>query len=539
MKKIKKNMKRPFCLALAAALTAGMGAFPVLAAGEGSITVKAAEDQSLEGKTFTAYELFSLTYLNTGAGDTNEDDDYAYDLKTEYENFFLSSSAYGGLGLKVPAGETVDSVAYDYVSNCTPEELNTLTKAVYDYSIANNIKGTAGTMSNDKKSYRISGLDDGYYLVFETVTETGGTLSRGILSTIVAEVDSEEATDTGVKDVVVTQKADIPTLEKQIYHNELGAWGDVGDNQIGDTVYYRIHTTIPDTFGYQSYQYIIHDYMEDGLTFIPSSVKIYTDEAKKEPVSSGWTMSQDKADGCDFEIDVTRATLDQLYASGERDLWVYFECTLNEKAEIASEHNDNTAHLQYSNNPYADTTTTGQPDTVYDYTFVLDATKVNADGAALKNAEFQLMRGGKAIELLKDKNNNYYVKGTIANASGMTATDTIVTNTDGKIIVKGLDDAVEYTLRETKAPAGYVKADDIVFTLSAKYSSTTSLLESLSENSEDLAIVSYKASGTILDEAQPPLPITGGIGTNVFYLAALVTGVAAGACAFCAKKRNA
>lgn len=539
IKKIKT--KRYMSAVLAAALAAGIGAVPAFAAGEdtGSITVKAAEGQSLAGKTFTAYELFSLTYLNTGAGDTNEDDDYAYDLKTEYEKFFTSGTAYGGLGLTVPAGETVDSVAYDYVSNCTPEELNTLTKSLYDWSVDNNITGVSGVIATDKQSYRIDDLENGYYLVFETITETGGTLSRGILSTIVAEVDSIGVTDTGVKDVVVTQKADIPTLEKQIYHNELGTWGDVGDNQIGDTVYYRVHTTIPDTFGYETYQYIIHDTMEAGLTFIPSSVKVYTDEEKKEPVTSGWTMSQNTADGCDFELNVSRATLDKLYASDERDLWVYFECTLNENAEIASEHNDNTAYLQYSNNPYVDTTTTGQPDTVYDYTFVLDATKVNADGAALKDAEFQLLRGGKAIELLKDKNNTYYVKGTIENASGMIATDTIVTNTNGKIIVKGLDDAVEYTLRETKAPAGYVKADDIVFTLKAKYSSTTSLLESLSENSEDLAIVSYAATGTILDEAQPPLPITGGMGTYAFYLAAAVTGAAAGACAFFARKKQA
>ncbi len=534
---MKKKITTILNALLVAALTAAsaLPAFAVEGDGEGSITIKAAGEQSLEGKTFTAYEMFSLTYLNTGEGDTNSDDDYAYDLLSEYEDLFTDT-----LGLTIPAGETVDSVAYDYVSDCTPEELNLFTKAAYDYSMEKNITGITGQIAADNKSYRINGLENGYYLVFETVTEEGGTLSKGILSTIVAEVDSAEVTDTGARNVVVTQKADIPTLEKEIYHNELGTWGDVGDNQIGDTVYYRIHTTIPDTSGYQTYQYIIHDYMEEGLTFNADSVKIYTDEARTEEVTDGWTMTTNKQDGCDFEIDVARETLDRLYAEGERELYVYFDCILNEKAEIASEHNDNTAHLEYTNNPYIESTGTSQPDTVYDYTFVLDATKVNADGSTLADAEFQLMRDGAVIGLLKDSANTYYVKGTIddEDAAGMTATDTIVTNTDGKIIVKGLDDAVEYTLRETKAPAGYVKADDIVFTLTAAYNETTSLLERLSDDSEDIQIVSYQASATILDEAQPPLPVTGGMGTYVFYLAALVTGGASVACMAYARKKQ-
>lgn len=67
-------------------------------------------------------------------------------------------------------------------------------------------------------------------------------------------------------------------MDKQIKHNETSNWGVVGDNQIGDTVEFRTITTVPDTEGYTTYNYVIHDTMSIGLT---SNVKAVADVTVK------------------------------------------------------------------------------------------------------------------------------------------------------------------------------------------------------------------------------------------------------------------
>lgn len=537
---------RTFAASMAASLALGTCTLPALAdtPGLGSITIKAAADGgSLAGKTFTAYELFSLIYMNTGAEDTNADDDYAYDLKAEYEEYFIGTKD-GEIGLEVPFGSSVDAVAYNYISELSAKELDAFSKSIYDYIDQNGLAGSTGVVSSDGYSCTINGLEDGYYLVFETVTEEGGTLSKGILSTVVAEVDSTGVTDTGVRNVVITQKASIPMLDKEIYHDDTGVWGKVGDSAVGDIVYYRINTTIPDTSEFTDYIYVVHDYMEDGLTFNASSLKIYTDPDRNEEVTGGWRLLEENAaDGCAFEVTITQETLEKYFAEGVKSFYIYYDCTLNEKAEIAPEHNDNTSYLQYSNNPYMkEAFTEGPKHTVYDYTFIMDVTKINADGNVLANAEFQLLSGNTVLDLLKDADGNYYLRGTLEEAAGLTEVkdSTIITDSTGKIKIFGLNDAAAYTLTEIKAPAGYVKADPITFTINASYDSVTNLLneETLTESTGAFRIEACAVKGTIMDTAQPPLPVTGGFGTRVIYVISVGTGLMAAVCMIVARRKK-
>ena len=90
--------------------------------------------------------------------------------------------------------------------------------------------------------------------------------------------------------------------------------------------------------------------------------------------------------------------------------------------------------------------------------------------------------------------------------------------TAGNITIKGLDDATEYYLYETKAPAGYNRLTDAVkFKITADYDGTgencTSVTTKVNEDNPKASL-----SITVKNNKGAYLPSTGGIGTTLFYV---------------------
>ena len=90
--------------------------------------------------------------------------------------------------------------------------------------------------------------------------------------------------------------------------------------------------------------------------------------------------------------------------------------------------------------------------------------------------------------------------------------------TAGKITIKGLDDATEYYLYETKAPAGYNRLTDAVkFKITAGYDGSgencTSVTTEVNEDDPQAGL-----SITVKNNKGAYLPSTGGIGTTIFYV---------------------
>ena len=85
--------------------------------------------------------------------------------------------------------------------------------------------------------------------------------------------------------------------------------------------------------------------------------------------------------------------------------------------------------------------------------------------------------------------------------------------TAGNITIKGLDDATEYYLYETKAPAGYNRLTDAVkFKITADYDETGKNCTSVTTKvNEGLSI-------TVKNNKGAALPSTGCIGTTIFYV---------------------
>lgn len=364
----------------------------------------------------------------------------------------------------------------------------------------------------------ITGLAAGYYLIKNTDVGTGEVFTDYILQV--------------VENVTVQPKSGKPTLDKQIRHNDNGEWGVVGDNQIGDTVYFRTITTVPIVSGYTQYKYVIYDEMSAGLT---SNVKTENDVTIKvndttELDKKYYTVTVDGTNANKFTVtvDVLNAIKDGKMVEGNT-LYTYYTGILNEKAKVYNDgKQDNKAYLEYSNNPHDNKTTNSTPvKVVYDWTFKMEINKIDGESnVPLSDAKFVLSKNGSRslgtigddgtpsntkdlISLIENSDGSY----TVAPA-GHTGTYVM---TAGNITIKGLDDATEYYLYETKAPAGYNRLTDAVkFKITATYNDTgdswtsvTAAVNDVEQSSVSVQVANNKGS---------TLPSTGGIGTTLFYV---------------------
>lgn len=369
----------------------------------------------------------------------------------------------------------------------------------------------------------ITGLAAGYYLIKNTTVGKDEVYTDYILQV--------------VKDVEVNPKSGKPTLDKQIRHNDNGEWGVVGDNQIGDTVEFRTITTVPIVSGYTEYTYVIHDEMSAGLTSNVHSnddvtIKVNDEDAKElDKIYYTVTVDPENANKFTVTVDVLKAIEDRKMAAGDT-LYTYYTGILNENAAVYNVgKQDNKAYLEYSNNPHDNTTKNETPKkVVYDWTFKMEVNKIDGESKApLSDAKFVLSKNGNCslgtigddgtpstttdlIDLIENSDGSY----TVAPA-GYTG-PVVKVMTAGKITIKGLDDATDYYLYETKAPAGYNRlADAVKFKITAAYDGTGNSCTSVATQVDDNA-AQADLSITVANNKGASLPSTGGIGTTLFYV---------------------
>ncbi len=445
---------------------------------------------------------------------------------------------------------------------------------------ANAISATQ-TYDGSGNTAKISGLNGGYYFIEDT-TNIAAT-SNDAKSKFILNV---------VSDQTVTIKTDAPTLDKKIWHNDGNAspntadntaptfnsgkangWADVGDNQIGDTVYYCIKTYIPDMSDYDTYKYKINDTFSTGLTYdstagvtkievFDKSDNYLCDITAENSDSDSTGATKNAKPNVSFEsgeltvdfVDLKECLKNQTYTSGKSVsdttggyIYTYYQATLNKDALVSGgvngqQNNPNTANLTYSNNPNqsgsGDNSTSNTPDdTVYDWTYTYEIDKVDENNEPLKGATFSVSLDNNklyfvqltgedltaALGKVKTADNTalsaaadtlYY---RIAKSTDTGATQTIGSASDDthtKYYLIGLDDTKAYSIKEESAPANYAKkttADNV--TISNDYNDAGSALTKLNNQTTGglgvQTVVNYKNSA---------LPATGGIGTTLFIL---------------------
>lgn len=426
------------------------------------------------------------------------------------------------------------------------------------------VEGTA-TAPNDDGNYIIEGLPAGYYLVKDSLQEddnqTGQVLSDYIVQ-VLGNVTMEPK-DSG-----------IPTLEKKVAEQGKGDEGkydldggygtyynDVADWNIGDRVPFKLIGSIPDMDAYDTYQYIFHDTISDGLTLDIGSFDVYVAQEKnQDPVALGWTeipaanyeLTQ-TADGFTLAIDNLK-NFPYVDEEGRNYILVFYDAVLNENAEIGLPGNENSAYLEFSNNPNGEGTGRTEEDTVIVFTYELDGTKVDGETqAALQNAQFVLLNGAKseAAVVVDGKVTEWIKFGTQADGTNLEIPTTyegwttlaqqhngliLTSDENGLFNIAGLDDGTYY-LREIQAPNGYnlLEADvqlDIAATTANGQEwdgDPATALEGLNMtfNVVDAEEVPAEVEGvlvggtvgiTVENNQGATLPETGGMGTTLFYI---------------------
>ena len=359
-------------------------------------------------------------------------------------------------------GVTLTPAATGDVSIVTKND--NFSAAKFSNLLRTNITGKSGIdLKAAEGKATASGLDLGYYLV------VGANEALANLTTTNPSV-------------TIHDKNDVPFDKVD----------DKESVEVGEVVNYTITGKVPDTTGFTEYIYSITDKMSEGLTFNKDvTVKVGGEELASEKYELSYTAS-----GVDFLLTIKVMDIQDKVT---KPIVVKYTATVNEKAIAKISEND--AKLVYSNDP-TDSKKHGEltdKETVYSAKIVIDKYDANVADKSKKliDAEF----------VLKNSEGKFYKYDTSADkvvwVDTQEAADVFVTNFNGVAEVRGLKDGT-YTLIETKAPAGYnllSKAIEVV----------------IAGSNSDATTLTYKVD--VGNSTGSLLPGTGGIGTQIFYIA--------------------
>lgn len=567
-------------MAMTMILSMSMTAFAAEAP-KGTLTV----NNTVAGKTLDLYQIFTAT--------KNEAGNVAYTLNSAYEGFFQSKIS----GASTLTGEALSEKAYNYVKDQVGTDGSNgaaFAKDILDWILKNatTVATTHTTANTTADTTVINNLDYGYYVVYplgatDTSTAPGNEKVKSVASLVSV---------TGI-DATVNMKSNYPTVDKKIIPAQSGSgitigaivnsnWEGnhqmelddenesedtiaphgatdekkVGDFGIGDTVTYQLTSKVPDMTGYNSYTFKFSDTLSKGLDLKEVlSVKVgNTTLTAKSTGANTYALAYDKSNR------TLTVTLNDFYNSYKNrtgdTITVVYTATLNRDAVIGMNPNTNKAVVEYSNNPKSDGTGKSEPSIVDVHTFDFTIFKYylkDETQTGLANAEFELYKANEAGDAadtnakinIVDEGNGVYRQATAdeAKATGFTSAK-IVSDADGKVLVKGLD-AGTYYLRETKAPEGYNKLlSDIKVEIKPVYDETTGKLTSYSVDytyngkTKNGAAITNKTDSpevAVENKTGAQLPSTGSKGALMVTLAGIVLfGALTASKAFGKKKAN-
>ena len=514
-----KTAKRLLTAALAVVFTF-MCALPALADEEATSekTYTLTIDNPEANHTYEAYQIFAGTF-STGTGK---------DAQGNVVNESYLSDINWGTGV-VHEGKTGYDVMVKALKDATPtlyDDGETLVAGVNDATkvavalnnhnnaetadIFNEIVGghltdvfkEAADGADGAKVF--TGLTPGYYLVKDKDNSLKDQQNQSYTKYLVKLVDT----------TTISVKGQTMGLHKFIVED--GKEVKANNAAMGETVSYRLESATSKMDGYESpYTYIVHDELDEGLTFNQDVVvKIGKDtDLDKNEVYAAENVKVEYSTAADGKYSAIlpeepengklyiRITVNNLVENNKQDMKVLvtYSATVNNKAVIGTKPNTNTAYLEYSNNPNQSQgnkipTSKTPAEHVYTYVAGFEISKVSPANKLLPGAQFMIEgKDGTTITKLnvigysfkEDADGKYYhVDNSYTTAAQTDYTDAKYTaeygtiekggpqvvgmtsdkneengdKTVGTLRFNGLKKGT-YTITEVLAPTGYKKLD--------------------------------------------------------------------------------
>ena len=584
-------------IAMVMVMSMGVTAF---AASQYTITIDNSSNTSvsIDGKTYTAYKLFDVTYTGSSA-----EDPHAYSIDSDGDGAWAWSTLTSGItadangvynnttyGLKFTP-TAADSSVYSITSTMTDAQARALADALGATSVSKNSAVTKTAQASGETA-TIDVEAPGYWLVYGTAKpkDPNANTDETVAACALTTTDPTET---------VVPKVSIPTLDKKITgQHVLDDAGKAATAEVGSTVSFEIDSVVPDITGYTAYTFEINDTMSDGLSFTGTDT---ANTINTLAITVGGTaLATDKytvehtVGSKSFKITIPFATLQTLTKGAA--IVVTYDATVNDGA-LTTDFENNTANLTYSNNPYDTSDKDTTPDKkVYvidinldvdkytgadtedeyisteayealseeekaEYSIVADPEtgkeymKPGTSATKLAGAQFKVFKGAtqpadSAQAWYKwDDNNKKVTWVAKADADIFTSTTTGGFNPQ----VRGLEaekTGTAYGLLEIAAPTGYNPLDaPITFTLTGAYDGTgatekatiTASAGSVTGGTIDLSTQASQPVVTepVLNQSGTELPSTGGIGTTIFYVIGAILVLGAGILLVTRRRMNA
>ena len=447
-----------------------------------------ADDTESNTVTATAYKVIQVDYDYEGDEPMNPEFYWVDEVKgwvhDNYSTYITSET-----DSSVP--ESFKDVTGDSLKNF----VGAMSKAVRDGTSITGL--TEKTVKSSGGNLILTDLEMGAYLI---LLEGGTKIYEPVFVSIVPTWN-EGSSSWELNDLSqsATVKSQPLTLTKTVYDKDYLTTLLTGDEyqagiegtskyakvSIGDTVTYMLVADVPDypadatATGYQ-----ISDDLPSGMTLNNASVQVYgmatgspnTEAGTRLTAGTGkaYTLTTPDATrpgtgttSVDFNLE-----FDYSKIKNYDKIRVVYTATANSNIYVVGQNsnitgNQNTAYLDYNNNPYEVTPTSWETDddTATVYSYGIKVNKVDDKGQALSGAEFKLYKTNtngdqeeNAIKFVEGTTDGTYRVATAAESA--TATDTLVVAADvtnkGKLTLSGLD-ADTYYLTETKAPGSYNK----------------------------------------------------------------------------------
>lgn len=538
-----KMTKRIFSLALCLVLMLAM-ALPAMAAGE---TYTLTITNEADGHTYEAYQIFSGSLVNVDGKDILSDIKWGSSIPADKQVALMDAleAAFPGLKATNTEGNRLYERTAAGVAEYLQDNVTTDSESIDLFAevVGKHLGAVAGTSADKGDYYEIEDLTAGYYLVKDkdnTLVGANDFYTKYIIRVL--------------KDQTVAPKGEVPTVEKTINDTLDGTYTDVEDFDINDTAYYKWEGTLPSNLkSYNSYFYKFNDTLPTGLLFLEFQ-QIYIEGHDGNLVHKFYdiTDSVDTNDtlpvGITESVDGQNVTLEfndllTLYKSilPTQKIVVKYTARVTRDALVA-EPMTNSVYVNFSNNPNGDgvgDTGTTPPDVAHAFTFQITVDKYDADKPSTKlpGAEFVLYYERTVDDAIV----KYYAKviteemieanevinGAVVQDKDLgvvygwdtdiTKASILDTDAAGKLSVRGLDEGIYY-LKETKAPAGYnLMETPVQIKIIPTYTASGDAMSVTVSYEVDSVAQSSNTVG-VRNSAGSTLPVTGGVGTTMFYV---------------------